>query len=258
MGVCEVKLIAHRGANKRAPQNTLAAFRAAREMKIDGFETDVHLTKDGQVVICHNPNIDETSNGKGYINDLTYEQLLQFEFGSYFSTEFAGEKIPLLTDFLDLAAGLEIINIEIKTPYNKDYSVVDETLKIAAEKDLSDHILISSFDPVVLRRVKDVDSSVHTALLYDFTKKAYWENRKNLLQHAIRLGCSALHPYKHMINEEMIRQAHEAGMFVNCWTVNDSSGAKKLQAIGADGLITDVPDRLQAFRDKEPDIEEVK
>lgn len=246
-----MKLIAHRGANKKAPQNTLAAFRASLAMPIDGVETDVHLTKDGKVVLCHNPNIDETSDGKGYINDLTLDELLQLDFGGYFSADFKGEKIPLLTDFLDLVKDVEIINIEIKTPYNKDYAVVDETLRISREKGLLPRVLISSFDPVVLRRAKDVAPDVRTALLYDFTKKAYWEVRSNLLAFAAGLGCSALHPYKHMITEDKIAKAHALGMKVNCWTVNERSIAAKLQAAGADGLITDVPDEMASFGGKE-------
>ncbi len=244
-----MKLIAHRGANRKAPQNTLAAFRAALSMPIDGVETDVHLTRDGAVVLCHNPNIDETSDGKGYINDLTLEELLALDFGGYFSPEFKGEKIPLLTDFLDLVRTLEIINIEIKPPYNKRYEVVDETLRIAGEKGMLEQILISSFDPVVLRRAKDIAPAVQTALLYDFTKKAYWEVRKNLLEFAASLGCAALHPYKYMINAAQIETAHELGMKVNCWTVNEPAVAKKMQAAGADGLITDVPDEMTAFGD---------
>jgi glycerophosphoryl diester phosphodiesterase len=88
------KIISHRGANKYAPQNTIPAFQKALEFNVEGFENDVHVTKDGVVVVCHNYTIDETSNGKGKIADYTFEELRKFDFGSYFSEEFAGTKIP--------------------------------------------------------------------------------------------------------------------------------------------------------------------
>lgn len=244
-----MKLIAHRGANKAAPQNTLSAFRLARQMSADGFETDVHLTKDGRVVLCHNADIDATSNGKGYINDLTYEELRSYDFGSYFSKDFEGEKIPELSEFLSIAAGLEIINIEVKTPYNHDYTVVDKTLNMVAEFGLTRSLLISSFDPVVLRRVRDLDPSVQTGLLYDFTKKMYRQIRKDPVRFASELGCTALHPIKYLTDRALVARAHEVGMAVNVWTVDDDRYAKLLHRIDADALITDVPDRLAAYGD---------
>ena len=97
------KILAHRGANKHAPQNTIPAFLKAIELGADGVENDVHLTKDGELVICHNYTIDETSDGKGNISDYTLEELKKFDFGSYFSPDFAGTKIPTLHEFLEIA-----------------------------------------------------------------------------------------------------------------------------------------------------------
>ena len=108
------KIIAHRGASKAAPQNTIPAFKKGIEFGCDGFENDVHLTKDGVIVVCHNYEIDETSNGSGLIADMTFEQLRQYDFGSYFDPSFAGTRIPTLDEFLELCSNVEIINIEIK------------------------------------------------------------------------------------------------------------------------------------------------
>ncbi len=93
------KIIAHRGANKVAPQNTMPAFIKAKEMGAHGFENDVHYTKDGYIVICHNYSIDETSDGSGLILDMTLEELRKYDFGSYFSPAFAGTRIPTLDEF---------------------------------------------------------------------------------------------------------------------------------------------------------------
>ena len=97
-----VKVIAHRGSNKKAPQNTLPAFRQAIAEGTDGFETDVHLTKDKKLVICHNYTIDDTSNGVGNITSYTLGELKKFDFGSYFGNDFANTPLPTLDEFLDL------------------------------------------------------------------------------------------------------------------------------------------------------------
>ena len=93
------KILAHRGANKHAPQNTIPAFLKAIELGADGVENDVHLTKDGELVICHNYTIDETSDGKGNISDYTLEELKKFDFGSYFPLILQERKSPLCMNF---------------------------------------------------------------------------------------------------------------------------------------------------------------
>ena len=97
-----VKVIAHRGACKVAPQNTMPAFEKGLELDVDGFETDVHLTADGVPVLCHDYEIEETSNGHGKITSMTLDELREFDFGSYFSEEFKDTKIPTLEEFLTL------------------------------------------------------------------------------------------------------------------------------------------------------------
>ena len=124
MSVC--KVISHRGANKQAPQNTIPAFEKSIEIGVDGFETDVHMSRDGVPVICHNYTIDETSNGIGAISDMTLEQLRSYDFGSYFHDEFRGTKLPTLDEFLILCetADIEIMNIELKTPLSGEKGIV--------------------------------------------------------------------------------------------------------------------------------------
>ena len=146
-----VNIIAHRGANKRAPQNTLPAFEKALEMGTDGFETDVHLSKDGVPVICHNYTIDETSNGTGEIEKMTLEQLKSYDFGSYYDLKFKGTPLPTLDEFLDLAVGknLKVLNIELKPEKDtaRRETLVRKTLDAVKARGLDDILLISSFSP---------------------------------------------------------------------------------------------------------------
>lgn len=236
------QIIAHRGANKRAPQNTLAAFKLAREMKCDGFECDVHLTKDGHAVICHNYDIDETSNGTGFIREKTLEQLRAYDFGSYFDEKFKDEKIPTLSEFFETARGLDIINIELKPPLDDNFAVVEKTLEQAEESGLLDRILISSFSDEVLLESKRLNSSVSTALLYDPTSKIIDKIFDAPFSFANSLGCSAIHPAYFYIDEDYMEEAHQNGLTVNAWTCNKELVINALIKLGCDGIITDVPD----------------
>ncbi len=111
-----LKIFAHRGYSAKYPENTLAAFRATAELPVEGVEFDVHLTADRQVVVIHDEKIDRTSNGTGYVKDLTLEQLRKYDFGSWFSEEFAGERIPTLSEVLDVFKDTDQrINIELKS-----------------------------------------------------------------------------------------------------------------------------------------------
>lgn len=108
-------VIAHRGANKLAPQNTIHAFLKAAELKSDGVETDVHVTKDGELVLCHNGTVDKTSDGKGRISDMSLSDLKRFDFGSWFGRRFKNTTIPTLDEFLQTMkdTAVSVLNIEL-------------------------------------------------------------------------------------------------------------------------------------------------
>ena len=235
-------VIAHRGASKKAPQNTLAAFRRALELGCDGFENDVHLTKDGHIVVCHNYEIDATSNGTGLIREMTFEELRSYDFGSYFGEGFKGEKIPELCEFLELCAGLKIIDIEIKPPLDGNLAVVEKTLAETERFGLLDRLLISSFSDEVLLEVKRLKPSVLTGLLYDPTSAIIDKVFDDPFGFAESLRCDALHPAVFYIDEDYIGEAHKRGMAVNVWTCNTATIVNALLDLGCDGLITDMPD----------------
>lgn len=238
-----INIIAHRGANKRAPQNTIPAFKKAVELNADGFENDVHLTKDGVIVICHNYDIDQTSTGSGLISGYTYEELLAFDFGSYFSEEFAGTKIPRLEEFLAVCTkDHKVINIEIKPPKDPDSTIAAQTIQMVKEFDLYDNLIISSFDPKVLVDAKKIDPNVKTGLLYEPDEEKCDEVCKDFVAYAKNLNVDAVHPFIGFVDEEYIKKAHAAGLMVNPWTVNEKTDIENLVKWGCDGLITDIPD----------------
>lgn len=247
-----IKIISHRGANRIAPQNTLPAFEKAFDMNIDGVETDVHLTSDGVPVICHNYEIDKTSNGRGAIRHMTYEVFRQFDFGSYFSYDFENTKAPSLDEFLSLCEtkDFEIMNIEIKPSLEHDVSVVKKTIDMVKEHGLYERLLISSFSSHMLVEAKKIDRTCHTAYLYSPDKKESYRMMFRAGKFARELGCTALHPQIYYVNESYVTAAHREGIKVNVWTVNKEKDIIRLAKMGVDGLITDTPDFVREVLEK--------
>lgn len=247
-----VKIIAHRGANKVAPQNTIPAFEKAFEMHADGIETDVHLTMDGVPVICHNYEIDKTSNGRGEIRKMNLDVFKQFDFGSYFSYDYEGTKAPTLDEMLTFFEGkdFEIMNIELKPSFENDVSVVKKTIDAVKEHGLYEKLLISSFSSHMLVEAKKVDKSCRTAYLYNVDKKESYRMMFRAPKFARELGCEALHPQMYYVTRDYVIAAHREGIKVNAWTVDKEKDIIRLAKMGVDGLITDVPDFAREVLEK--------
>lgn len=240
------KIIAHRGANKFAPQNTIPAFRKAIELGCDGFENDVHLTSDGHIVICHNYTVDATSDGIGCIAEMTLEELRKLDFGSYFCSDFKGTKIPLLSEFFELCSGLDVINVEIKAPKNP-CDIVPNTINLAKKFGLAETLIISSFSPKVLVDCKKYSQEIKTGLLYDANSDTYSAIKDNPVEYCKSIGCDAVHPHYSEVNKEYIDCFHAAGMMVNPWTVDNPQDIVNLRDWDCDGVITNVPDIAKSF-----------
>ena len=245
-------VIAHRGANKYAPQNTLAAFKKAYELGCDGFETDVHITQDGKVVICHNYTIDETSTGKGKVADMTLDELKGYDFGSYYSKKFEGTEIPTLDEFLSFVetTDISVLNIEIKSPKEAETAIVKETIKAVKEHNLFDRLLISSFDPKLLIEAKMIDSKCKTGFLYSPKSPTLLQMAWRQLRFTKSIGCDAVHPHHVFVNKKFVEDAHNMGIKVNPWTVDGVFTIDRLLKIGCDGIITDLPDVVSGMRER--------
>lgn len=248
------KVISHRGANKYAPQNTLAAFEKSVQIGVDGFETDVHITKDEQLVICHNYTIDETSDGEGEISRMTLAQLKSYDFGSYFSPKYAGTRLPTLDEFLSFVetTDISVLNIELKSPKENETAIVRETIRLVKEHGLFDRLIISSFDPKLLVEAKTIDEKCQTGFLYCPTRMNMWRDRllKNYVPYARSIGVDALHPHYAFVDEKYVESAHEAGIKVNAWTVDSVKAIENMINCKVDGIITNFPDVTNGLIDK--------
>ena len=236
---------AHRGASAYAPENTLPAFILAARLGSDGIELDVQITKDRQVVVCHDHNIDRTSNGTGNICDLTLEELKQYDFGypSAFGGRFAGTKISTLGEVYDAvyASGM-IVNVELKhTAAQPD--TVALTLDVTERHGMRDRVIYSSFAHYGLEEVMKLDKSAVVAPLYG--------DMENACEAAKVYGALALHPAHPAAQRDgYINEAHAKGLRVHPYTVDNPQIMQLLLEKGADALITNYPDVAKELRDK--------
>ncbi|MBM4466470.1 MAG: glycerophosphodiester phosphodiesterase [Chloroflexi bacterium] len=236
---------AHRGASRHAPENTLAAFRLAREMGADGVELDVQASRDGEAVVIHDFTVDRTTNGQGRVKDKTLAKLRELDAGSWFDARFAGQRIPTLEEVILEVGHQLLLNIELKARAFGSADLVAEVVRLIEDHNLVHRVIVSSFNPLALRRVKKLNPRIPTGLLYYFDLPAH------LLRTLLLLLADpdALHPQKHLVAQDYMDWARERGYRVNVWTVDEPAEMKRLIALGVDGIITNRPDVLTEILD---------
>ena len=163
----DIIIYGHRGASKYAPENTFAAYNKAVDMGVDGIEIDVHKSKDGHLIVCHEEKVDRTTDGEGFIKDLTLEEIRKLDAGRWFSEEFQGERIPLLDEVLKFVKDKNLLlNIEIKNgPIFYD-EIEEDIVKAVRAYDLVENTIISSFNHYSLAYIKNIDKQFKTGILY--------------------------------------------------------------------------------------------
>ena len=233
------KIWAHRGAGgwdtQYAPENTMPAFQKAVEMGADDIELDVQLTKDGELVVCHDETIDRTSDGKGAVQSYTLRELRQFSFCSVHK-EYGFVAIPTLADVLAFMRQHDFaLNIELKTGLAYYEGIEEKTADMVRAEGLSDRVLYSSFNYYSLQRLRAYDKTARIAILCaaDYTR---------IPEDAERIRAEAIHPAHGFVTADYVARCHAAGLMVNVWTVDNPERMKEMLAAGADGIITDCPD----------------
>ena len=230
-------IYAHRGASAYAPENTKAAFRKALEMKAGGIELDVHLSRDGYLVVSHDERVNRTSNGKGWIKDLTLEELKRLDFGSWFNREFAGEHILTLDEVLDLLKGWDgILNIELKSGIVIYEGMEKKVVDMLHRYRRIDRCIISSFNHYSLQTIKKLEPGLKIGLLYSAGLVEPWTYAK-------MVGAEAIHPQFYSLVPPIIQACREHGILMNPWTVDQPEYIRSLTLSGIDGIITNVPDK---------------
>ena len=233
----------HRGASALAPENTLAAFQKAREVGADGVELDVRLSGDGEVMVRHDDDLERTTDGHGRVRDKTLTELKSLDAGSWFGPQFAGERIPMLREVCIWAAQDMLLNIELKSVAITRTPLEEKTVAIVREFGLERRVVLSSFNPFSLRRVRQIAPELHSGLLYAEDLPIYL--RRAWLRPLARPV--ALHPHYPMVTDSYLEWTRAKGYRVNVWTVDDAAEMQRLIAQRVDMIITNRPDALAAL-----------
>ncbi len=231
-------ILAHRGASAYAPENTLAAFRLAAEMGADGVELDVRLSADGVPVVIHDATVGRTTDGYGTVSQLTLTELQALDAGSWFSPDFAGQRLPTLQEVLEVLGDRLLFNVELKGSSWRDRGLEAAVLAVIEAQGMLDRVLISSFDPFALRRMKRLAPRLPVALLYAPDLPLYLRRAwlAPLLPHEVR------NPEHTMVTPKAMAWFRRHRYRVVTWTVDEPEEMRRLARLGVDGIITNRPD----------------
>ena len=236
-----MKIFAHRGASAYAPENTLEAFDLAHQQSADGVELDVHLSRDGQVIVAHDERIDRVSTGSGFIKNMTVKELKKYFFNRT-HPEYEHAKVPLLEEVLTLLAPTGMmINIELKNNQVAYPGLEEKCLKLVETHGMENRVIYSSFQHSSMLTIKQIKPDAVCGLLYDCSLL-------NPAQYLAFSGVEALHPHYMdvLMFPEVYSVVKEKKGKINVWTVNDDRDIRRCIEFGVDILITNYPDRARA------------
>jgi len=244
MNLCDGSVIvntlnlAHRGASGDYPENTMLAFEKAIEQGCDGFEMDVHLSADGELVVIHDDTLERTTDGAGDVHSHKFADLRKLHSGIHKGV--CGQKIPHLREVLDLVQenGLTL-NIEIKNDTRYYPKIEEKVIGLVHDYNLADTVFLSSFNHRSMVLCKEIDPSIRAGLLYAM----YIPGAD---RYALQCGVNALHPhYKVLLRDETLPQyCRGAKIALNVWTINEENDMRSLLALGVNSIITNYPERL--------------
>ena len=246
-------IVAHRGSSAVTPENTLASFHQAIEDGADALELDVHLTKDGEVVVIHDSTLNRTTNGRGRVREYTLAELKQLDAGSWFQKFFSSEKIPTLAEVFKLFHGKIGINVEIKAErmHHQQLDVVDKCCKLITEYEMEEFILVSSFHQKFIDQVKLHHPNIAIGLLYDPIQP--FVNSKILHAKAVHAEYIILNGRD--LRNKIIEDIRTAGLLIGEYTINTQHRFNRALRFGVDAVITNNPARIKNYledRNKNP------
>ena len=233
-------VLAHRGASRDAPENTLAAFVLAHAQGADGVELDVQLCASGEVVCFHDTSLGRITGRPGLLAEAPLSLLRSLDAGASKAPRFAGERIPLLAEVLAQTPRELLLNIELKCEQLDDRGLVASVVSLVRDARAAERVLLSSFNPLCLRAARALAPTLPRALLFHHEQPLLLR-RASL---APLLAPHALHPEAALATPAAVARWVRRGYSVNCWTVDDPGAARSLWQSGVTGLITNEPAAL--------------
>ena len=238
-------LAAHRGGANLWPENSLLAFKNALVLGADYLETDVHLSADGEVVVIHDPTLDRTTTGRGAVRDKRLAEIATVRLKER-DGRVTDEGVPTLAALLDvLAPSRAQLLLEIKVgPDRARYPGIEEkALALVKARGLADRVLVMAFEAPTVRRVRELDGTIRTALL---VSKGRIDREGGAPSDAVRwtaeTGASHLGVEHSVLDAATVAAARRASIGIAAWTVNEETAMRRVIDLGVDVLITDQPD----------------
>ena len=243
----KTEVIAHRGASAYAPENTLAAFQLALEMKSDYIELDVHLTQDNQVIVIHDATLERTTDGSGLVREKTLEELKKLDAGKWFDSKFEGEKLPTLAEVMDTVNGQTKLLIEVKVDEKDELyeGLMKEVLQIIQERNAASWCVLQAFDSRYLAEIaqSNVKIEYHQLIIDDFSPiPAHIGASFQLGSIDKGLGFAAMNPYFKLLSKGKVENWQKEGLKVFTYTVDEEADIKRMVEFGVNGIITNRPD----------------
>lgn len=221
-----IKVLGHRGCAGLEPENTLLAFKKAIDLGVDLIEFDVRMTKDRKLVVIHDEKVDRVSDGQGLVRDFTLKEIKKLDLKKK-------EKIPTLEEAIDFLKDKKPkIVIEIKEP-----ETFDEILKIVKKKKLENKVLIVSFWPEVLRKIKEINPKIETGFLFRIKPK-------NLISLLKRIKVDGIGVHYSIADENLVKICRQNNLKINVWTVNEPKDIERMIELGVNIISSDYPNRV--------------
>ncbi|MBI4789860.1 MAG: glycerophosphodiester phosphodiesterase [Chloroflexi bacterium] len=243
-------VVAHRGGSALAPENTLGAFTNALQIGVDMVETDVHVSKDGELVIMHDPSVSTTTNGSGQIGDLLLADIKKLNAAAKFAdAKWSPQEVPTLAQVLDTVKGKTGIQIEIKlTAGNARYPGIErKVVDQVNARGMADQVIVISFDFPTIKAIKAIDARIKTGAL---ARADYLSSRGNNSEKIVEdviatTGADYFMPTSGPVTEALVKAVHGRGIKIGTWTVNTAEEMRRLAGWGVDGITSDRPDELK-------------
>lgn len=232
-------VIAHRGHSIEVPENTLRAYERAIELGCEAIEADVHLTRDGQLVMLHDHTLDRTTGGHGRVIHRTWSEVRELDAGSWLDPRFASLRVPTTVEFLDLAAEAGVVVcLEVKgADKDEAMAVADALVRLVTTRPEADRIFLSSYDHEALAHARRLAPSL--LLAPERLPDDQPADPPETVRQTEALGAPVIQHQWHLLTQDLLRAVHNADLALWSWTTNSEASIRLSMELGADAVMGD-------------------
>ncbi len=239
----KVLVIGHRGALGHAPENTMASFQRGWELGADLVELDIHMSRDGELVVMHDGDVSRTTNGRGRIKDMTLAEIKELDAGEWFDAGFRGQRVPTLAEVLAWARERIPLVIEIKGDPLPAEGIEEALVATLRAHGMVGSVMAISFHHPCVKRLKSLEPDLATGILYT-------GRLVDPVSAARAAAADSVRPSWPYWTREQVDAVHAAGLVASAWNADDEQLMEYLLGLGVDSIGANYPDRLRAFLDR--------